>query len=87
VAIEVAERLDVPAIRIAVNKLPSHFDPDQVKERVASSYGVPIGALLPLSDDLLNLASGGLAVLHFPSHGWSEGVRALADELLRMAPD
>ncbi|MEB3235993.1 MAG: MinD/ParA family protein, partial [Cyanobacteriota bacterium] len=67
VAIEVAERLDVPEIRMVVNKLPSHFDPDQVRERVASSYNVPIGALLPLSDDLLTLASGGLAVLTFPN--------------------
>jgi len=82
VAIEVAERLDVPAIRMVVNKLPSHFDQEQVRERVAGSYGVPIGALLPLSDDLLTLASGGLAVLTFPAHPWSDGVRALADELV-----
>jgi septum site-determining protein MinD len=75
----------VPAIRIAVNKLPSHFDAEIVRERVASSYGVSIGALLPLSDDLLNLASGGLAVLHYPDHGWSEGVRDLAEQLSQLA--
>ena len=82
VAIEVAERLDVPAIRMVVNKLPQHFDTEQVRERVASSYGVPIGALLPLSEDLLTLASGGLAVLSYPTHPWSEQVRGLASELL-----
>lgn len=82
VAIEVAERLDVPAIRMVVNKLPQHFDTEQVRERVASSYGVPIGALLPLSEDLLTLASGGLAVLRYPTHPWSEQVRGLASRLL-----
>ncbi|MCP9792068.1 MinD/ParA family protein [Vulcanococcus limneticus] len=82
VAIEVAQRLDVPAIRMVVNKLPELFDPQQVRERVASSYGVPIGALLPLSDDLLTLASGGLAVLMHPDHPWSEQVRGLASHLL-----
>lgn len=81
VAIEVAERLDVPEIRMVVNKLPDHFDPEQVRERVATSYDVPIGTLLPLSEDLLTLASGGLAVLTFPTHPWSERVRALADDL------
>ncbi|MCP9849918.1 MinD/ParA family protein [Cyanobium sp. Morenito 9A2] len=81
VAIEVAERLDVPAIRLVVNKLPAHFDPEQVRERVASSYNVPIGALLPLSDDLLTLASSGLAILVYPNHPWSERVRALAADL------
>jgi septum site-determining protein MinD len=81
VAIEVAQRLDVPEIRIVVNKLPAHFDAEHVRDRVADSYGVPIGALLPLSEDLLNLASGGLAALECPGHLWSEGVRALAEEL------
>jgi MinD-like ATPase involved in chromosome partitioning or flagellar assembly len=81
VAIEVAQRLDVPEIRMVVNKLPVHFDAEQVRERVASSYGVPIGALLPLSEDLLNLASGGLAVLHYPAHPWSAQVRSLATHL------
>ena len=82
VAIEVAERLDVPAIRMVVNKLPQHFDQQQVKDRVASSYDVPIGAVLPLSEDLLTLASGGLALLTFPTHPWSQGVHELADELM-----
>jgi septum site-determining protein MinD len=81
VAIEVAERLDVPEIRLVVNKLPDHFDAQQVQERVSTAYGVPLGALLPLSEDLLTLASGGLALLAYPSHPWSEQVRGLADEL------
>ncbi|MFZ9217650.1 MAG: MinD/ParA family protein, partial [Vulcanococcus sp.] len=64
------------------NKLPPHFDQQQVKERVSSSYDVPIGAVLPLSEDLLTLASGGLALLTFPTHPWSLGVQELADELM-----
>jgi septum site-determining protein MinD len=81
VAIEVAERLDVPAIRLVVNKLPNHFDREQVRQRVVDSYGVPIGAILPLSDDLLSLASGGLAILAFPDHQWSQQVLSLAADL------
>ncbi len=82
VAIEVAERLDAADIRLVVNKLPNHFDKDSVRDRVASSYGVPLGALLPLSEDLLTLASSGLAVLEYPNHAWSDGVRALAEQLI-----
>jgi MinD-like ATPase involved in chromosome partitioning or flagellar assembly len=81
VAIEVAERLDVPAIRLVVNKLPNHFDREQVRQRVVESYEVPIGAILPLSEDLLSLASGGLAVLAFPDHQWSQQVLSLAADL------
>lgn len=82
VAIEVAQRLDVPAIRMVVNKLPAHLDHDQVGERVLANYDVPVGALLPLSEDLLTLASSGLAVLSYPNHEWSNNVRALADHLV-----
>ena len=85
VAIEVAQRLDVPVIRMVVNKLPSLSDPEQVRERVLNSYGVEIGALLPLSEDLLSIASGGLAVLEYPAHEWSSGVRALAVHLSELA--
>lgn len=81
VAVEVAQRLDVPAIRMVVNKLPSYFDVQQVQDRVSSSYQVPIGALLPLCDELLTLASGGLAVLRYPGHPWSAGVQQLAGDL------
>lgn len=81
VAVEVAQRLEVPSIRMVVNKLPSYFDVQQVKERVLSSYQVPIGALLPLCDELLTLASGGLAVLRYPEHPWSLGVQQLVGDL------
>lgn len=82
VAIEVAERLDVPAIRMVVNKLPTHLDHEQVQQRVLANYDVPVGAVLPLSEDLLTLASSGLAVLSYPNHAWSNNVRVLADHLV-----
>lgn len=82
VAIEVAQRLDVAAIRMVINKLPVHYDTETVRDKVLDSYGVPIGALLPLSEDLLNLASGGLAVLVYPNHPWSSQVSGLSQLLL-----
>ncbi len=81
VAIEVAERLDVPQINLVVNKLPDCFEPDSVKERVKSSFDYVPSATLPLSSDLLNLASGGVAVLEFPDHQWSMQVKQLASVL------
>ncbi|MCP9797589.1 MULTISPECIES: MinD/ParA family ATP-binding protein [Cyanophyceae] len=81
VAIEVAQRLMVPEARLVVNKLPAHFDAEQVRARVAQSYGIPVGAILPLSDDLLTIASGSLALVDVPSHPWSTGVTQLAADL------
>lgn len=81
VALEVAQRLEVPNARLVVNKLPHDFDAIQVRERVEKSYGIPIGAVLPLSEELLQLASGGLALLAAADHPWSLGVEALASQL------
>ena len=81
VAVEVAQQLDVAEIRIVVNKLPSHYDPETVREKVLASYNTEIGAVLPLSEDLLTLASGGLAVLAYPNHPWSSEVNQLAKTL------
>jgi len=82
VAIQVAQQLDAPRKLIAVNKLPQGLDPDRVRQRVIDSYAVPVGALLPLSDDLLAIASGGLAILQYPEHAWSLGLQHLANQLL-----
>jgi len=81
VAIEVAQRLMVPEARLVVNKLPDHFDADQVRARVETSYRIPVGAILPLSDDLLTIASGSLAMIDVATHPWSVGVRQLAADL------
>ena len=82
VDLEVAQRLEVPNARLVVNKLPRHFDAEQVRKRVQQSYGIPLGAVLPLSDELLDLASGGLALLEVGDHPWSKGVEALAQQLI-----
>ncbi|MCP9816588.1 MinD/ParA family protein [Synechococcus sp. GreenBA-s] len=82
VALEVAQRLDVPNALLVVNKLPRHFDGQQVRDRVEQSYGIPLGAVLPLSDELLDLASGDLALLTVPDHPWSQGVISLAQKLI-----
>jgi MinD-like ATPase involved in chromosome partitioning or flagellar assembly len=82
VAIVVAHQLEVPRILLVVNKVPEGLNPDKVRERVMASYGVPVGAILPLSEDLLLIASGGLAISQFPGHPWSMGVHHLADQLL-----
>jgi len=81
VAIEVAERLDVPQINLVVNKLPDCFEPSSVKEKVKASFDYDPSAILPLSSDLLNLASGGLAVLEYPDHQWTLQVKQLASLL------
>ena len=81
VAVQVAKKLDVPKMLIAVNKVPSFFDFAEVRAKVESNYGVPVGALLPLADAVLNLASQGLLCIDQPDHPISVELRQLAQAL------
>ena len=82
----VAQELQVPRIRIVVNKLPDTFDAVAVAKRVEETYGCPVAAVMPHSDDLMRLASEGIFVVHFPEHPVSALYRQVASALVSDAP-
>ena len=81
----VAQELQVPRIRIMVNKTPEGFDTDAVARRVEAAYGCQVAAVLPHSDDLMRLASEGIFTVRNPNHPLSDLYRKVAASLL--APD
>ena len=78
----VARELQVPRIRILVNKLPDLFDAVAVAARVSEAYDCPVAAVLPHSDDLMRLASEGIFVVRQPDHALSALYRQVASELV-----
>ena len=78
----VARELEVPRIRIVVNKLPDTFDAISVTARVEEAYGCPVAAVLPHSDELMRLASEGIFVARFPDHTLSDLYRQVASTLV-----
>src|SRR6266540_6813510 len=80
----VAQELQVPRIRIVVNKTPEGFDRSAVAARVEEAYGFSVAAVLPHSDDLMRLASEGIFVLRQPDHELSTLYRTVAASV---APD
>lgn len=78
---QVAKELQVPRIMIIVNKTPNILDLATVRAKVEEAYGVPVAAVLPHSDDMMNLASGGIFVLRYPDHPLTELYRHIAAQL------
>jgi MinD-like ATPase involved in chromosome partitioning or flagellar assembly len=74
----VAKELEVPNIFMVVNKAPSDFDPDAIAKRVEQTYGCPVVAVIPHSDDLMRLASEGIFVLRYPDHAMTDLYRGIA---------
>lgn len=78
VTIRVARELEVPSIKIVVNKTPQGLEPDAVAARVTEAYGCEVAAVVPHSDDLMLLASEGIFALRYPDHEMTGLYRQIA---------
>ncbi len=81
VTVEVARKLSVPNMLLIVNKVPAAFAPAEVKARVERAYNAQVAAVLPHSDEMMTLASGGVFVTRFPDHPITAMLREVAREL------
>jgi len=79
VTVDVAKKLDVPNMIMLVNKTPSAFDFDDVRERVEQTYDVKVGAVLPHADEMMTLASSGIFAIQFPDHPITKGLQKLVE--------
>jgi len=66
--VSVARKLSVPRMVLVVNNTPMAFDFADVKERVETTYECEVAAVLPHSDELMTLSSGGVFALRYPDH-------------------
>ena len=83
VTVDVARRLEVPKMLLLVNKVLTSFDFERVKQQVESTYHIPVAGVLPLSEDMVRLASGGLFSIQFPDHVWSKTMREVARQVIQ----
>ena len=82
VTVDVARKLNVPALLLVVNKVPSVFNPSEVKKRVQDTYHSEVAAVLPHSDEMMVLASAGVFVLRYPDHPVTVEIRNLVNRLM-----
>jgi MinD-like ATPase involved in chromosome partitioning or flagellar assembly len=68
ITIQVARELGVPNLLLVVNKCPPILDPNVVKQKVEQTYGCTVAAVLPHSDEMMNLASAAIFAVEYPDH-------------------
>jgi MinD-like ATPase involved in chromosome partitioning or flagellar assembly len=85
VTLDVARGLDVPKINLFVNKALSKYDADQIRAEVANKFQAQVAGVLPLSEDMVELASSDIFSLRFPNHPWSQELRRAAKIILNLA--
>ena len=81
VTVEVARKLEVPRLLLIVNKVPSAFDPAEVKALAERTYRAEVAAALPHSDEMMTLASEGIFALRYPNHPFTDLVKIAANKL------
>jgi MinD-like ATPase involved in chromosome partitioning or flagellar assembly len=85
VTLDVARGLDVPTIRLLVNKALSKYDRSQIRAEVDEKFHASVAGVLPLSEDMADMGSADIFSLRFPNHPWSQELRSAAKTILNLA--
>jgi MinD-like ATPase involved in chromosome partitioning or flagellar assembly len=81
VTVEVARKLDVPRLFLVINNALAALDPEALRQQAEQAYQAPVAAILPLSEDVAELASGGLFCLRDPEHACSRAIERIAGQV------
>jgi MinD-like ATPase involved in chromosome partitioning or flagellar assembly len=68
VTVQVARKLDIKRMVIVANKVPSFFDTQDVRKRMEYTFNCEVVAVMPHSDEMMELASEGIFALRHPHH-------------------
>lgn len=81
ITVQVAKELQVPRLLLVVNKTPPMLDPAAVQAKVEQAYDCPVAAVLPHSDEMMNLASAGVFAVRYPDHPLTALYKQIADHI------
>jgi MinD-like ATPase involved in chromosome partitioning or flagellar assembly len=82
VTVDIARSLDVPNLRLVVNKALVRYDFNQIRETVETTYGAEVAGVLPLTEDMVDNASSDIFSLAYPDHPWSKSIKQVAANIL-----
>jgi MinD-like ATPase involved in chromosome partitioning or flagellar assembly len=80
--VELAKKLDVPNMMLVINKALPSMNFDELRAKVEKIYDVPVAAILPLTTELVQLASSGLISLAYPDLEVSREMKKVAARIL-----
>jgi MinD-like ATPase involved in chromosome partitioning or flagellar assembly len=86
VTVEVTRKLGVPRMYLVINKVLTSLDFDKVKAKMEEAYDCEVAAVLPLSEDVVRLASAGIFCLRYPDHPFTQGLGDIAGKVLSRWP-
>ena len=83
VTVEVARKLQVPKMLLVINKALPALDFDALRQQVEKIYNAPVAGILPLSEEMVQLASSDLFCLRYPNHPISQEMQKVAKQIMQ----
>ncbi|OUL34027.1 MinD/ParA family protein [Nostoc sp. 106C] len=81
VTVDVARKLKVPKMLMVINKALPALDFADLQEQVEKIYNVPVAGILPLSEEMVQLASIGIFSLRYSGHPISQAIKGIAEQI------
>jgi MinD-like ATPase involved in chromosome partitioning or flagellar assembly len=85
VTVEVARKLKLKRLMLVVNKVLPKLNFVSLRQQVEATYAAPVAAVLPVSEEMIELGSASLFSVASPSHPYSQGVREIAAQIVNPA--
>lgn len=82
IALDVAERLELQNIMLLANKVPPALDLAEAKKQIEQKCDYPVTVVLPHAEEMMNLASAGIFVQHYPEHQITKELKKVAQQLM-----
>ncbi|MGD1907813.1 MAG: MinD/ParA family protein [Leptolyngbyaceae cyanobacterium] len=81
VLLGIIQKLEIQTTWLIPSQVLPMIDLEAITTKLTQTYQLPIGAILPLSEEMVGLASGGLFCLHYPQHDLTKVMMGLAQRL------
>lgn len=82
VTVDVARRLKVRKMVLAVNKALTTMSFKNLREKIEQVYDVPVAGIFPLSVDMVKLASEGVFIISNPEHPITQEFQKVAEQIM-----
>lgn len=79
VTVDIARKLEVPELMLLVNKVLPSFDSAALKTDIEKTFGAPVAAIFPLTEEMMQLGSRGIFCLEYPNHPLTGLIKTVAD--------
>ena len=82
VTVEIARKLEVPQMMLVVNKALSSLDFNALHQEVETKYNANVGGIIPLSEEIIQLASSDVFCLKHPNHPVTQTFEKIAAQIV-----